>query len=212
MDVNKYMDYTNLDFVSTSEQISKLCEEAIKYGINTVCVFPYYVGFVKEGLKKTNIHVETVIGYPSGMSTPKTKSFEAIEAIELGADEIVLVMNHSAIKEQDYDYIKQEIEEVRDSIDGRPLTILVDCHILKSEQIKKIIQICNDTFVHYIELKGDNEKIEKNIEIVMKNKSDIVEVKLDCNQLEDLLKWREKGVKRFTIHDIKPFLLKEVKK
>ena len=68
------------------EDIVKLCQEAIEYKFENVCVHPYYVSLAKELLKDTNIGVCTVVGFPLGMNTPKVKSFEAIDAIENGAD------------------------------------------------------------------------------------------------------------------------------
>ena len=88
MEIGKYIDHTNLKMDAKEEDIVKLCHEAIEYGFETVCVQPYYVAFAKELLKDTNIGVCTVVGFPLGMNTPKVKSFEAIDAVENGADEV----------------------------------------------------------------------------------------------------------------------------
>ena len=119
MEIGKYIDHTNLKMDATTNDIEKLCKEAIEYNFETVCVHPYYVSLAKELLKDTNIGVCTVIGFPLGMNTPKTKAFEAIDAIENGADEIDMVINVGALKDKDYDYVKEEIAEIRDSIDGK---------------------------------------------------------------------------------------------
>ena len=119
MEIGKYIDHTNLKMDATAKDITKLCEEAIENGFETVCIHPCYVSLAKNLLKDTNIGVCTVIGFPLGMNTPKVKSFEAIDAVENGADEIDMVINVGALKDKDYDYVKKEIELIRDDIDGK---------------------------------------------------------------------------------------------
>ena len=73
MELNKYIDHTNLKNTGTLKDIEKLCNEAIKYKFASVCVYPYYVPLAASLLKDTNVEVCTVIGFPSGVSTKETK-------------------------------------------------------------------------------------------------------------------------------------------
>ena len=150
MEINKYIDHTNLKMEATSKDIAKLCREAMEYDFETVCIHPCYVALAKELLEGSNVGVCTVVGFPLGMNTPKTKVFEAIDAIEQGADEIDMVINVGALKDQDYDYVKKEIEEVRDSIDGRVLKVIIETSLLTEAEIIKMTEICNETFVNFI--------------------------------------------------------------
>ena len=86
MDYSSYIDHTNLKNTATFEDIEKLCNEAIKYHFASVCVHPFYVGVVKEYLKDSNVNVCTVVGFPLGMNTTAVKAYEAIDAVENGAD------------------------------------------------------------------------------------------------------------------------------
>ena len=106
MQINKYIEHTNLNNKATLRDIESLCNEAIKYDFAAVCVYPYYVTLAKELLKDTNIEVCTVIGFPSGMSTREAKVYEAIDAVSKGADMIDMVVNVAAIKNKDYDSLK----------------------------------------------------------------------------------------------------------
>ena len=150
MDLNKYIDYTNLKPTSTLKDIEVLCNTAIKNGFASVCVLPYYVPLAKELLKNTNVLVCTVVGFPLGGNTTSVKSYEAIEAINNGADEIDFVINIAALKNKDYEYIKNEIEEIRDSIDGKTLKVIIETCYLEEEEIIKMTEICNETFVNFI--------------------------------------------------------------
>ncbi|MBR2840404.1 MAG: deoxyribose-phosphate aldolase [Bacilli bacterium] len=201
MEIGKYIDHTNLKMDAKEEDIVKLCEEAIKYGFENVCVNPCYVKLAKGILKDTNIGVCTVVGFPVGMNTPKVKSFEAIDAIENGADEIDMVINVGALKDKDYDYVKKEIELIRDDIDGKVLKVIIETSLLTKEEIKKMTEICNETFVHFIKTNtgfGKRGVSEEDIDIINKYKNDLLKIKASGNikDFKFMNKLISKGVSR----------------
>lgn len=180
MELNSYIDHTNLKAVSNLNDIEKLCNEAIKYHFCSVCVSPYYVPFAKEILKNSTVLVCTVIGFPLGYNTKELKVFEAINAIENGADEIDMVINLQALKNKDYDYIKNEIEEIRDSIDGHTLKVIIETCYLTEDEIIEMTKICNLTYVNYIKTStgfGTRGASIDDLKIINKYKNDILEIK-----------------------------------
>lgn len=180
MELNKYIDHTNLKITATLRDIEKLCDEAIKYHFASVCVHPYYVSLAKELLKDTNVAVCTVVGFPMGMNTTSVKAYEAIDAINNGADEIDMVVNMGAIKNKDYDYVKDEIEEIRDSIDGHVLKVIIETCYLEEAEIIKMTEICNETFVNFIKTStgyGTRGASVEDLEIISEHKNDILEIK-----------------------------------
>ena len=98
----EYIDYTNLKANATTDDIKKICDDAIKYHFASVCVNPCYVSLAKELLDDTPVNVCTVVGFPLGANTIRTKEMEALIAVEDGADEIDMVINIGAIKNGDY--------------------------------------------------------------------------------------------------------------
>lgn len=201
MELCKYIDHTNLDRSATKETIEKLCEEAVNNHFATVCVHPYYVAMAKEILKDTNVDVCTVIGFPLGMNTKAVKSYEAIDAIENGADEIDMVINVAALKNKAYDYIKEEIEEVRDSIDGKVLKVIIEECCLTKEEIIKITEICNSCFVNFIKTSTGFDKHGATLEtvkLINEHKSEIVEIKASggIRDYETATKFIEAGATR----------------
>ena len=180
MELNNYIDHTNLKNTATLKDIEKLCNEAIKYHFASVCVYPYYVPLVKKLLDKSTVAVCTVIGFPMGENTKETKVFEAINAVENGADEIDMVINISALKNKDYDYIKEEIEEIRDSIDGKVLKVIIETSLLTKEEIVKMTKICNETFVNFIKTStgfGEYGARVEDVELINENKGEVLEIK-----------------------------------
>ena len=194
MELNNYIEHTNLNNTATFEDIEKLCKEAIKYHFKTVCVHPLYVGVVKEYLKNTNINVCTVVGFPLGMNTMQVKQYEAIDATSKGADEIDMVINIAALKNKDYDYVKNEIEEIRDAIGGKTLKVIIETSLLTDEEIIKMTKICNDTFVNYVKTStGFNGKATKEaVKLINDNKEDYIEIKASggidsLSKMEDMI-------------------------
>ncbi len=201
MELNSYIDYTNLKAIATIDDIKKLCDEAIKYHFNTVCVNPCYVEIAASYLKNSTVNVCTVIGFPLGANTINTKEFEAIDAINNGADEIDMVINIGALKNKDYDYVKKEIENIRDAIDGKTLKIIIETCYLTKEEIKKMTEICNETFVNFIKTStgfGTRGATEEDIKIINENKNDLLEIKASggIKTLEDAEKFINLGVTR----------------
>lgn len=201
MELNNYIDYTNLKAITTTNDIKKLCDEAIKYHFNTVCVNPCYVGIAKSYLENSTVNVCTVIGFPLGATTMNTKEYEAIDAINNGADEIDMVINIGALKNKDYDYVKKEIENIRDAIDGKTLKVIIETCYLTKEEIKKMTEICNETFVNFIKTStgfGTRGVNVEDIKIINENKNDLLEIKASggIRTLEDAETFINLGVTR----------------
>ena len=181
MELNKYIEHTNLKNTATLKDIEKLCNEAIKYKFASVCVSPFYVPLAHELLKDTNIEICTVVGFPSGMNTKETKVYEAIDAVEKGATEIDMVINIAALKNKDYDYVKEEIEEIRDAIDGKVLKIIIETCLLSEEEIIKMTEICNETFVNFIITSTGFSEYEtrvETLELINDYRNEVLEIKV----------------------------------
>ena len=180
MNLSDYIDHTNLSKTATAEDIMKLCEEAKTYHFPTVCIPPYYVKAASEYLKGSTTEVCTVIGFPNGYNTTETKQYEAIDALHNGAKEIDMVININALKNKDYDYVKDEIETIRDSLDGRCLKVIIETCLLTEEEIIKMTEICNETFVNFIKTSTGFDKEGAKLDdvnLIMKYKNEVLEVK-----------------------------------
>ena len=180
MNINEFIDSTNLSKTAVAEDIINLCEEAKTYHFPCVIVPPYYVKAASDYLKGTTVEVGTVIGFPNGYNTKETKQFEAINAIDNGAKEIDMVININALKNKNYDYVKEEIELVRDSIGGRILKVIIETCLLTEEEIIKMTEICNETFVHFIKTSTGFDKSGatlKDIDLIKKHKNELLEIK-----------------------------------
>jgi deoxyribose-phosphate aldolase len=132
--LNKYIDHTLLKAFATEEKISKLCEEAKKYDFASVCVNPYNIPLAKKLLVGTDVKVCTVIGFPLGANTTAIKVAEAKEALQMGCDEYDMVINVGALKDRKYDYVRDEIKAVVNSVLDKCVKVIIETAFLTDEE------------------------------------------------------------------------------
>ena len=110
----KIIDFTNVKAIATRSEIETLCKEAVQYGFRCAVVNPVYVRFATKFLKGSNVKVCSTVGFPFGVSLSEIKALEAVKAVEDGAEELDMVINLSALKSADYEFVKQDIAAVLD--------------------------------------------------------------------------------------------------
>lgn len=110
--IASFIDHTLLNAEANLNEIRKLCDEAMEYGFYSVCVNPTHVRSCKDFLKDSEVKIATVIGFPLGANTLETKKFEAQNAIDNGADELDMVINIGALKDNNLSLVKEDIQAV----------------------------------------------------------------------------------------------------
>ena len=136
MKINEYIDHTYLKAFGTEDVIVKLCAEAKEYKFKSVCVNPYYIELSKKLLEGTSVLICTVIGFPLGQNTTETKVFETLDAIKKGADEIDMVINVAALKDKKYDYVQNEICQIKKACGDKTLKVIIETCYLNEDEIK----------------------------------------------------------------------------
>lgn len=110
--VARMIDHTLLKPDATPDEIRTLCSEARTYSFASVCVNPCYVKMCRDLLRGSVVKVCTVIGFPLGSTTTEVKRAEAEQAIQNGAEEIDMVINVGMLKQGEYDYVFNDINQV----------------------------------------------------------------------------------------------------
>lgn len=141
--IARMIDHTLLKPEATKDQIVKLAEEAKEYSFASVCVNPTWVKTAAEILKDTpDVKVCTVIGFPLGATTSETKAFETKNAIENGADEIDMVINIGALKDQQDDLVESDIRSVVEAAKGKSLVkVIIETSLLTDEEKKRACEL-----------------------------------------------------------------------
>ena len=152
MDTTKILsmvDHTLLLQTSTWEEIRALCDDAIHYGTASVCIPPCFVQQAKEYVGN-QMKICTVIGFPNGNHTTATKVFETIDAINNGADEIDMVINVGMLKAKNYDYVLNEIREIKDACGDKILKVIIETCLLTEEEKIKMCEIVTESGADFI--------------------------------------------------------------
>ena len=108
----KYFDHTILAASTTPAELKKVCDEAKANGFFSVAVNTGMVKLCAEYLVGSDVLVDAAVGFPLGITTIPCKLFEAEEAIKNGAGEVDYVVNVGKVKCGDFDYVKDEMEQV----------------------------------------------------------------------------------------------------
>ena len=152
MDIREILekcDHTLLRVDCTSEEIRKLCDQAIKYNCASVCIPPCHIPGAKRYVGD-RLTLCTVIGFPNGYMTSAAKAFEAKDAIENGADEIDMVINVSMVKDGAWDAVEKDIRAVREATRGKLLKVIIECCLLTEEEKIRLCKIVSDCGCEYI--------------------------------------------------------------
>jgi len=152
-EISKYIDHTLLKQTATPSQIKQLCDEAAYYKFASVCVNPFYVKLCKEYLENQNVKVATVIGFPLGANTIKTKVFEAREAYLNGADEVDMVINVGMLLSGNYDYVYEKVKNIVNfsrEFDNKIVKVIIETSELDEEKKIEACKIVKDAGADFI--------------------------------------------------------------
>lgn len=176
MNIASMIDHTLLKPEATEEMIENLCKEAKENGFAAVCVNPFYVKKAKELLEGTEVKVATVVGFPLGANVKEVKAFEAKKAIEDGADEIDMVINIGALKNGDYEIVKEDIKAVVDEAKGKAIVkVIIETCLLTDEEKIKACELAKEAGAHYVKTSTGFNKAGATVEDVKLMKETIGE-------------------------------------
>ncbi|MFN3396655.1 MAG: deoxyribose-phosphate aldolase [Thermodesulfovibrionales bacterium] len=136
-DLAKVIDYSLLKPEATLDDIKRLCEEAKRFGVYSICINPSFITIARDLLRGSDVKISSVIGFPLGMTLSQVKVYEAIEATLKGADELDIVMNIGMARSGNWDYVKGEISDIIYATKGVIHKIIIEaCLLLREEKIK----------------------------------------------------------------------------
>jgi deoxyribose-phosphate aldolase len=157
--LNQYIDHTILKPTTTLAEVEKVCNEAMQYQFAAVCIPPLFVNKAKKLINDSGVKVATVIGFPFGYSAIEAKVAEIVLAMVDGADELDMVINISAIKNNDWNFIANEINTIVPIVksknlpagrQGKIIKVIIESGILTDDEIIKCCDIYGMAGVDYV--------------------------------------------------------------
>ncbi|MES1225786.1 MAG: deoxyribose-phosphate aldolase, partial [Bacteroidota bacterium] len=158
---------------ATVADIKKVCDEAVQYGFAAVCIPPLFVKEAKRFTAHSAVKVATVIGFPFGYSAIEAKLAEIVLAIVDGADELDVVINISALKNNDWQYLANEINTILPVIHNkkRIIKVIIESGVLTDEEIIKCCTLYGAAGVDFVKTSTGYAEKNATVEAValMKN-------------------------------------------
>ena len=133
-DLARHIDHTLLKADASARDIEKLCAEAREHHFWSVCVNGSRVVQAAALLEDSDVKVAAVVGFPLGAMDSDAKRFETENVIDLGAQEIDLVLNIARLKEGDEKYVLRELRDVVEAADGVPVKVILETCLLTNEE------------------------------------------------------------------------------
>lgn len=152
MQINQYIDHALLKPTALISDIEHLCNEALTYNFKAVCVPPPMIKIAKAALAYSSVKLATVIGFPFGYSAIEAKLAETLLAIVDGADELDIVINLIALKNNDWQFLASEINNIIPVIKqkNKVVKIIVESGVLTDEEIIRCCELYGTAQVDFL--------------------------------------------------------------
>jgi len=111
-----------------------------------------FIQFCSQKLNDLDIKIATVIGYPYGYSATASKVAEIRRAIDDGADEFDAVINICAVKDEKWNYLRNDIDSMTRAahLRGKIVKINLEIALLSPKEIRKVSEICIESGANFI--------------------------------------------------------------
>ena len=203
-EIASMIDHSLLNPSLTDSEIIEGCGIAKEYGVASVCCRPSDVILAKKCLDGSDVLVTTVIGFPHGSTTTRSKVFESGEAISDGAVELDVVINIGKLRSAEFDYVKKDLEAVIKFCHDKNTVVKVifeNCY-LDTEQKIAACKICNDIGADYVKTStgyGTSGATDEDLRLMRKYCSPGIRLKAagGIRTLERAIEIRMLGCSRF---------------
>jgi deoxyribose-phosphate aldolase len=131
----KLFDHSIVRPDATHAEVTRFAETAARLGTATLTVQPHYIRFAAEQLRASGVLVGTVVGFPHGNETPSMKVYQTKEVLDLGAEEVDMVMNIPALKNAEQEWFIRDIAGVVRAAEGVKVKVITEnCYLTESEK------------------------------------------------------------------------------
>lgn len=201
MSYAKYIDHTLLKPDATTQQIDQLINEAKAYQFKSICIHPGHVRHAAEKLGDSDVLICTVIGFPLGATSTETKVFETEDAIKNRAQEIDMVLNIGALKEQDYERVEADISAVVQAANHKTVKVIIETCLLTDEEKVKACELSQSAGADFVKTStgfGGGGATTHDVQLMKETVGQAMEVKASggVRTADDFLQMLEAGATR----------------
>jgi deoxyribose-phosphate aldolase len=139
--IARLIDHSLLGPDAQPAQVERLCAEAVEWGFAAVCVGSCHVPLCRRLVEGSKVRVGTVIGFPLGAMLREAKAAEAAAAVNLGANELDMVLNIGWLKAGADGMVISDIRRVLDAAQQRPVKVIIETCLLTNEEKERATRL-----------------------------------------------------------------------
>jgi deoxyribose-phosphate aldolase len=136
----KLFDHSIVRPNATRAEVIAAAETAARLKTASLSVQPHYIQLGLAHLQGSGVLLGTVVGFPHGNETPVMKEFQAKTVMDLGAQEIDMVMNIPALKNGEKALFLEDIERVVRAAHGAKVKVITENIYLTQEEKRRACQ------------------------------------------------------------------------
>jgi len=150
--IAKMIDHSLLSPSLTTGELEEGIALAVRYDVASVCIMPYYLARSAELLRGTKVRVGTTIGFPHGGHATAIKLAEARQALKDGGQELDVVINISKARSGDWQYVRDELEQLTECIHsgGAKIKVIFENAYLDEGSKIRLCEICSEIGVDWV--------------------------------------------------------------
>jgi deoxyribose-phosphate aldolase len=149
-DFAKLFDHSIVTPNAPREEVVKFAETAVTLKTATLTVQPHYIKLAAGLLKGTGVLLGTVVGFPHGNETVAMKEYQAKTVVDLGAEEIDMVMNIPALKNNEKELFIEDIQRVIMAMEGGQVKVIIENCYLTQEEKRRACRWIAQSGAHFV--------------------------------------------------------------
>jgi deoxyribose-phosphate aldolase len=211
-DIAQMIDLSAVRMDDGDQSVRILVDSARRYQCHLVTTLPSQTLLAIELLRQAHevypqvpeIGVSGNVGFPSGGQTTAIKVAEARELLGMGCTELDMVINLSGLISGRYFDTLEDIRAVVATAEGTPVKVILECHYLSDDLIRKACDLCIQAGAAFIKTGtgwAPTGATLENIALIKTHVGEAIGIKASggIRQLEILLEMYRLGAQRFGI-------------
>lgn len=149
-EVMKYLDYTLLNHDINDEDLINFCENANRHTPAAICIFPEHIKTAQKVLD-SNIAIAALVGsFPIGSNDCIEIEKEIFSAINLGADEIDIVLEPRNKDDYPNEIELKQLVTMRNASKGIPLKVIIETPLLSEKKIRAVTRMALSVGIDFV--------------------------------------------------------------
>ncbi len=204
-DIAQLIDISAVRADSTDDKVREVVKKAKKNQCYLVTILPAQTVLAKKLLEGVvSPRLGGNVGFPSGGQTTSIKVLETNELIDMGVDEIDMVINIAAHLSGRYDDVYNDIRAVVSAAQEKPVKVIMECSYLDESQILKACDLSIKAGAAYVKTGTGwtpSGATLENVSLIKKYVGEKIKIKASggVRSLEMLLEMYRRGASRFGI-------------